>query len=70
MSYLRYLPLLAHSGVQHILCCVLLPLVCSVLLVSLDCHFLTATSIFSNVYLVCSFVTVTVCQKPEPVSHA
>jgi hypothetical protein len=22
MSYLRYLPLLAHSGVQHILCCV------------------------------------------------
>ena len=52
MSYLRYLPLLAHSGVQHILCCVFLRLVYPMLPVSLDCPFLIAPSVFSNVYLI------------------
>ena len=41
MSYLRYLCLLAHSGVQHILCCVFVlfvfRLVYPMLSVSLDC---------------------------------
>ena len=55
MSHLRYLCLLAHSGVQHMLCCVLcfacLRLVYPMLPVSLDCPFLIAPSVFSNVYL-------------------
>ena len=51
MSYLLYLCLLAHSGVQHILCCVFLRLVCPMLQVSLDCPFLIAPSVLSNVYL-------------------
>ena len=51
MSYLRCLCLFAYSGVKHILCCVLLRLVCPVLPVSLDCPFLIAPSEFSNVYL-------------------
>ena len=54
ISYLRYLCLLAHSGVQHILCCVFcfvsLRLVYPMLLVSLDCPFLMSPSVFSNVY--------------------
>ena len=37
MSYLRYLCLLAHGGVQHIVRCVLLCLVHPMLPVSLDC---------------------------------
>ena len=45
MSDLRYLCLLAYSGVKHFLC-----LVCPMLPVSLDCLFLIATSVFSNVY--------------------
>ena len=52
MSYLRYLCLFSHSGVQHILCCVFLRLVYPMLPVSLDCPFLIAISVFSNVYLV------------------
>jgi hypothetical protein len=50
MSYLHYLCLLAHSGVQHIKRIVL----CfwyAMLPVSLDCPFLIASSISSNVYL-------------------
>jgi len=47
MSYLRYLCLFAHSGVQHILCCIFPRLM---LPVSLDCPFVIATSVFSNVY--------------------
>jgi hypothetical protein len=39
-------------GVQHILCCVFLRLVYPMLPVSLDCPFLIASSVFSNVYLV------------------
>ena len=86
MSYLRFLCLSAHSGVQHILCCVfasffyvlctstmlhlvyfydatscvllrcyvlctstMLRLVYAMLSVSLDCPFLTAPLVFSNV---------------------
>ena len=45
----------AYSGVLHTLCCVFcfvrLRLVCPMLPVSLDCPFLTATSVFSNIYL-------------------
>ena len=55
MSYLLYLCLFAHSGVQHILCCVFvlffLCLVYPMLSVSLDCPVLIASSVFSNVYL-------------------
>ena len=53
MSYLRYLCLFAYSGVQHILCCVFacLRLGYTMLLVSLDCPYLIAPSVFSNDYL-------------------
>jgi len=40
MSYLRYLCLFAHSGVQHILCCVFVLFVFVLCPVSLDCPFL------------------------------
>ena len=52
MSFLRYLCLFAYSGVQHILCrgFVFLSSRC-VPYVSLDCPFLIAPSVFSNVYL-------------------
>ena len=52
MSYLRYLCLLAHGGVQHIVRCVLLCLVHPMLPVSLDCPFVIVLSVFSNVYLI------------------
>jgi len=48
MSYLRYLCLFAHSGVQHISGFVILRLVYPMLTVSLDCPFLIPTSVFSN----------------------
>jgi len=54
MSYLR--SSFAYFGVQHILCCVVF-LFCfssscvTCVMVSLDCTFLNATSVFSNVYL-------------------
>jgi hypothetical protein len=57
--FYRYLCLFAHicSGVQHILLCVFdlffLRLVYPMLSVSLDCLFLIAPSVFSNVYLSC-----------------
>jgi hypothetical protein len=54
MSYLRYWFLLALSGVQHILCCVLFCFSSSyypMLPVSLNCPFLIARSVFYNVYL-------------------
>jgi hypothetical protein len=69
MSYLRYLCLLPHSGVQHILCvasfvlsvfvlCLMYPM----LPVSLDCTFFIAPSLFSNVYyfLVVCYITLNV----------
>ena len=51
MSYLRCLCLFAYSGIHLILCFVFLRLVYPMLPVSLDCPFLIAPSIFSNVYL-------------------
>jgi hypothetical protein len=53
MSYLRYLCLFAHSGVQSIMSCVFLCLcpVYPMLPVSLDCSFLIVPSLFYNVYL-------------------
>jgi hypothetical protein len=57
MSNLRYLCLLRHSSVQHILFCVfvlfviVLCLVYLVLPVSLDGSFVIASSVFSNIYL-------------------
>jgi hypothetical protein len=55
MSYLRYLCLVAHSDVQHILRSVLfllfLRLVYPMLPVSLDCPFLIAPSVFSDVFV-------------------
>ena len=50
MSYLRYLCLFAYSGVQYILCCVFLRIVCHMLPVYLACPFSIAPSVFSNVY--------------------
>jgi len=54
---LSYLFLFACFGVQHILCCVFLRLVCPALLVSLDCPFLIASSVCSNVYLLLKATT-------------
>jgi len=57
MSYLRYLCLFECGGVQHILRCVfvlfvfVLRLVYPMLPVFLDCPFLIAPSVFSNVNL-------------------
>ena len=51
VSYLRYLCLFLHSGVQHILCCIFVLLSSSMLPVSLDCPFLIAPSVFCNVNL-------------------
>jgi hypothetical protein len=48
---LGYLCLLAHSCVKHILYCVFVCFSSSMLQVSLDCPFLVALSVFSNVYL-------------------
>ena len=58
MPYLRYLCLLAYSGVQHIsgcvaFCFVFLRLVYPMLPVSLDCSFAIALLVFSDVYLTC-----------------
>jgi hypothetical protein len=54
MFYLRYLCLFVYSGVQHILCCVFcfvfIRIVYPMLSVSLDCPFLIAPSVFSNVF--------------------
>ena len=68
MSYLPYLCLFAHSGVQHILCCVLfrfcfvfLHLVYPMLPVSLIYSFLIAPSIFSDVYLLLSKILILLC---------
>ena len=54
MSYLRYLYLLAHSGVQHILYCGFALFVFVLLPVPLDCPFLIAPSVFSNVFFLLS----------------
>ena len=54
VSYLRYLCLFAYGGVQHMLFVLfvfILCFVCPMLPVSLDCPFLIAPSVFSNVYL-------------------
>ena len=53
MSYLCYLCLFAHSGVQHIFCCVygLILSVYPMFHVSLDNPCLIVSSVFSNVYL-------------------
>ena len=51
LNYLRCLCLSACDGVRHVLCCVFLRIVCAVLPFSLDCPFLIAPSVFSNVYL-------------------
>ena len=51
MFYLRCLCLFAYSGIQDILCCVFVCIVYPMLPVSLNCPFLIALSVFSNVYL-------------------
>jgi hypothetical protein len=54
MSCLRCLCFFVHSGLQHILCCIFfffLRLVYPMFQVSLDCQFLIAPLVFSNVYL-------------------
>jgi len=65
MSYLRYLCMLAHSGVQYILCCIFVLFVfvlctlCSQFLWIV--HFLIAPSVFSNVYS--QFTSVCFCHR-------
>ena len=55
MSYLHFMCWFAHSGVQHILCCVFvlcfLRLVYPMLPVTLDCPFLLAPATSFNFYL-------------------
>jgi hypothetical protein len=54
MSYIRYLYLFAHSGIQHILCCIFALyffVLYAMLPVSLDCPLLIAPSVFNNVYI-------------------
>jgi hypothetical protein len=51
MSYKRYLCLFAQSGLQQILRCVFAFVLYPMLPVSLDCLFLIAPSVFSDVYL-------------------
>jgi hypothetical protein len=63
VSYLRFLCLFAHSGVQYILCCVFaLFFVVLLLPVSLDCDFLIAPSQISQ----CHNISVerTMCERP------
>jgi hypothetical protein len=50
MSYLRCLCLFVYIDDQRILCCVSRRLVSPMLPVSLECPFLIAPSVFSNVY--------------------
>lgn len=50
MSYLRYLCLLAHSGVHHILHCSLFWFSLSILQGSLDCPYFIGLFVFSNIY--------------------
>ena len=55
MSFVRYLCLSEYSGVQHIVCCIFVLYVfvlCPMLPISLDCPFLIALSVFSNIYSV------------------
>jgi hypothetical protein len=72
MSYLRYFCLFTYCGVQHLLwfCFVFVcfRLVYPMLPVSLDCPFLIAPSVFSNVYLESMFnaATLSTCPKPGP----
>ena len=49
MSYIRYLCLFAHTHIMFFFLCLVSP-------VSLDCPFLIAPSVFSNVYLLMSTV--------------
>jgi len=61
MSYLRYLCLFAYSGVTHILGFFVLcffVFVYPVLPFSLDCPFLLAPSVFSNVYFDCTLTRI------------
>jgi hypothetical protein len=54
MSYIRYLYLFAHSGIQHILCCIFALyffVLYAMLPVSLDCPLCIAPSVFNNVYI-------------------
>ena len=58
MSYLRYSCMFAHSGVQHILCCVFVLFFFVVLPVSLDCPFLIAAWIFiyNSIFQIQNFI--------------
>ena len=60
MSFLCYLCLFAYSGIKHILCCAcvlfFLRLVYPMLPVSLDCPFMIAPLVFSNVYFTSSIL--------------
>jgi len=70
MSCLRCLCLFACSGVWHLLCCVFVlfsvfRLMRPMLPVSLDCQYLVAPSVFSNVYLIVYCYGHTFCWHSE-----
>ena len=67
MFYLCCFCLFAHSGIQHILCCVFLRLVYPVLPVSLDCLFLISPSVFSNVKNNCSVMLLYLQRRIIPI---
>ena len=54
VSCLRCVCVSGYDGIQYIMCCafcfIFLPLVYPILPVSLDCQFLIAPSVFSNIY--------------------
>ena len=66
MSYLRYLCLLAHSCVQHILCCVFvcLRIVYSMFPVSLDCQFWIAPLVILYVKCHHTFLLLVIIGNP------
>jgi hypothetical protein len=66
MSYLSYLCFFVYRSDQHILCCVFRLFVClhfvyPMLPVSMDCPFLIAPLVFSNVYFVYIHLVVNIC---------
>ena len=52
MSYLRYLWLFAYNDIQYLLSFVCLRLMYPMLPISLDCSFVIALLLFSNIYLI------------------
>ena len=72
VSCLHYLCWVVHSGVQHILCCVLVFRICPRLCTLcyqffLDCPFLTVPTVFSNIYFK-QYDEILYCQHEQNIS--